>query len=995
MAVDGIDVENLWRVDRNKVDGMSPEEVFAILNAEDDSGDDEFIELRLVLGFDVFNRDASAFRYLNRAVSQATRWINTSCQEHPDYSRRVQARNFLAFSRDTHADKMRLLEDVSSIRDPEALNTHLLKLGIDIMQDILLAYSFGPSPRVAILSRLGNWLSELFQRTGRLYYINQAVEITNRAMSLLQAGQPERACLQSNLGNKLTILFEWTGAMSDIDKAIGLLTEVLVTEAPGPDHPGRLSNLAGAWGKRFRRTGDMDDLNRSIELSSKAVNWTGENDPELLKRITNHGILLGERFSRTQSLADIDTAVHWTKQAVDSTPCEHPHHLGHLHNYSSMLRLKHASSLADSKDYLNDIDDAIEAYDKAIKLAPHKHPERAWALHGLGAWLSARFEICPKIGDLNRAIEVTRDAVQATNSEYSPRAMFLLNLGQLHLKRHERKEVKEADDWGQALSSFREGMDVRTAAPSIRVYLSSLTAGCLASEERWEEAGSLLHDAVCLLPKVCPRSLKQVDQQYMLATFAQTGIASMAAAVALEAKCPASEALQLLELGRGVIASFLLETQTDVSDLQQLHPELAVEFTALRDKLDSPTGSLPPTLFSETDQQFDAVIEAIRDKPDFEHFLLPPSADDLMSQANHGPVVVINISAYRSDAFLVESDKIRVLPLKDLAPNEIEKYVALIDRGSASLDPVLAWLWDTTVNPILSALGFLEKREDNWPRVWWIPTGLMCRLPIHAAGHHYVGEADTVLDRVISSYSSSIQTLRHVRNLAAKDVKCVNPEKDLALLVCMRTTPQGPGLRVPDLAFAEREIDTVISLLPHMRQQVLNKPVKASVLREIRSCAVFHFAGHAQTDPSDPSKSRLLLHDWEDDPLTVTDIMRLRLSEQRTRLSYLSACTTGQNRTRKLQDEAIHLMNACQLAGIPHVIGSLWEVDDKFSMTAAREVYSTIRDRGWGDNVVSLAVHQAARFLRRDSGRATRGVRYATRYGGDPSIWASYFHVGP
>jgi CHAT domain-containing protein len=46
----------------------------------------------------------------------------------------------------------------------------------------------------------------------------------------------------------------------------------------------------------------------------------------------------------------------------------------------------------------------------------------------------------------------------------------------------------------------------------------------------------------------------------------------------------------------------------------------------------------------------------------------------------------------------------------------------------------------------------------------------------------------------------------------------------------------------------------------------------------------------------------------------------------RAQLAFLSACQTARNPARDLLDEAIHLASAFQLAGYPHVVGTLWSV---------------------------------------------------------------------
>lgn len=68
----------------------------------------------------------------------------------------------------------------------------------------------------------------------------------------------------------------------------------------------------------------------------------------------------------------------------------------------------------------------------------------------------------------------------------------------------------------------------------------------------------------------------------------------MTAAICLEAGKDECQALELLELGRYVIAGLLLEMRTDISNLKQQHPILAVEFESLRKELDSPLDETVP-----------------------------------------------------------------------------------------------------------------------------------------------------------------------------------------------------------------------------------------------------------------------------------------------------------------------------------------------------------------------------------------------------------------
>jgi hypothetical protein len=47
-------------------------------------------------------------------------------------------------------------------------------------------------------------------------------------------------------------------------------------------------------------------------------------------------------------------------------------------------------------------------------------------------------------------------------------------------------------------------------------------------------------------------------------------------------------------------------------------------------------------------------------------------------------------------------------------------------------------------------------------------------------------------------------------------------------------------------------------------------------------------------------------------------------------------------RNLELLDEEIHMAGACQLAGFPTVIGTLWQVQDQYSPTISETLYQTM-----------------------------------------------------
>ncbi|KAI1291225.1 CHAT domain-containing protein [Xylaria venustula] len=362
---------------------------------------------------------------------------------------------------------------------------------------------------------------------------------------------------------------------------------------------------------------------------------------------------------------------------------------------------------------------------------------------------------------------------------------------------------------------------------------------------------------------------------------------------------------------------------------------------------------------------------------------------------------VLLISPYRCDAFVIECHQVRVLRSPNLTFEQVHQHAKELRISRQLATPptsLLEWLWDVIAHPVLDALGFQNPASNTtWPHVWWIPTGLLSQLRLHAAGYHTNGSSETVLDRVMSSYASTVKVLIHGRQLHLREP--VRPVSDHALLVAMHKTPNLPANG--SLPFTIDEVEMVKGLCPSLQLQPITPSLrKDDVLQGLQACRIFHFAGHGSLDPIEPSQSCLLLEDWKTNPLTVGDIRDHRLQENPPFLGFLSACSTGANKAAKLADEGINLINAFQLAGFRHVVGTLWEVSDMHCVDVARVLYETLRDEGMTDIAVCQGLHRAVRALR-DGGIAADGTRDGTLISGTTearcatnAYWIPYVRFG-
>ena len=438
--------------------------------------------------------------------------------------------------------------------------------------------------QAATLSNLGGALQARFGRMGALADLDEAVTVIREAVQATLADHPDRAATLSNLGLVLRVRFGRVGAQADLDEAITVgRAAVQATPADHPHVARRLSNLGVALRARFERVGAQADLDEAITVGWGAVQATPADHPDRAGYLSNLGFALRVRFRRVGAQADLDQAITVGREAVQATPADHPDRAGHMSNLSLVLQVRF-----EQMGTQEDLDEAITLGRAATQATPADHPNRAVMQSSLGGALRLRFERVGAQEDLDDAITVGRGAVQTTPADHPHRASYLSNLGLVLQFRFQRAGAQE--DLDEAIATFTQAAGVESGAPSVRIRAARVGAS-LAAQTETRGVADLLEAAVRLLPETAPRQLDRGDQQYALGRFAE--LASDAATLALLSEetdpsgaNPATRALRLLELGRGVMLSQALDTRSDLTDLQARHPALAARFIELRDQLD-------------------------------------------------------------------------------------------------------------------------------------------------------------------------------------------------------------------------------------------------------------------------------------------------------------------------------------------------------------------------------------------------------------------------
>jgi tetratricopeptide (TPR) repeat protein len=867
--------------------------------------------------------------------------------------------------------------------------------------------------RAGYLASLGYPLFARWYRSGSIEDLDEAVRLFREAVQLTPPNGPNRADVLAGLGMAMQSRFLRTGDIVDGNEAVEVSREVV--DATPSDHPDRarhLSTLMLALLSIFRRTGRLDDLDEAIRTGQEAADLTPPDHPDRAGSLSHLGTALVSRFGRTRRVEDLDEGIRVIGEAVELTPSDHPDRAGFLSDLGTALlfRFERAGEV-------QDLNEAIRLGREAVAATlPDDHLYRGDRLSTLGGTLRIRFIRAGRVEDLDEAVRTCRDAVAATPANHPSRAEYLNNLGGALQLRFEW--TGQDADWAGAVDCYREAAESPVAAPAT-ACAAAASWGRLASEDEVVRAFDL---ALELLPRVSARWLTYEDA---LAQGRRVSRIGRDAAAAFIAAGDPERALVAVEQAGAFTYSQILQSRSDLTRLRETYPDLAERVGAALAAFNTSPSQLAATehhAWAGSDsgqvrfarQVIDAGLQAtltqVRDLGGpWARFFLPPLVGDLKRAAAAGPIVVLVVSERRCDALVVTLEDVQLVPLPDLREDDaitsavrflvdtevLSRRGAAADKTAAAhqrMHAMCGWMWDTIAAPIMQHLGHTEPTPGDdyrsWPRVWWIPTGPLAILPIHAAGHHphtslRHTHGPALIERVVSS------TLPTISSLISSRGRPLNREHRV-LLVGMPHTPPLNGQPVPDLPGVSAELAAVghrlhatpvLSLIEGRTD--VSSPTKPAVLSELPRHAWVHLACHARTDPLNPTASTLLLADHSDDPFTVLDLSSAPAAGGD--LLFLSACTTARTGATNL-DEPVHFAAAALLSGYRHTIATLWPLQDRTAAEIADSIYTDLTTAGhpdpWTADHAAAAVHQAIHDQ-----RATPGTTIYT--------WASLAHYGP
>ncbi|WP_458337100.1 CHAT domain-containing protein [Streptomyces sp. 372A] len=850
----------------------------------------------------------------------------------------------------------------------------------------------GPPDPVALLG-LANSLYALHRRTREPRRAEESVFQFRAALRALSPATAEaRGSILLGLGGIQWLMARHTGDEALLDAAVETLREAVSCASPARTAMA-LTNLGGALMDRGRRTGNRAWMAEAVTVLRRALDRSPPAAMERTLHLNNLAEALRHWGELTGDTTGAAEAISLLREAMAAENGDREGGEWAAMNLADLL-----TDLARANGDTDTADEARRLLESTLERLGEDHPSRFFALQKLTMACHARVALAddpsgPVVREAwARAAEAARASLPGLAEDDPSHALSAVLLAMAQVSRH---ALGEHVDLAETLRLARDAARNPVAHRVARVEAGRVWGlAALRTGDRAEALEGYAY-AVGLLPGIAPRGLARVDQEARLG--GTDGLASDAAALAIEAGDP-ERALALLEQGRGVLLGQGLENRADVSRLHATDPVRAAEFERVRDELSAPAAFSPapdgPPGAGESAEarhalarRWDRLLTEVRGLPGLADFLRPPSVPELLSAAEGGPVVVVNVSAYRCDALVVTSAGIDVVPLPGLTRNTVAgwaaEYIDGVDtaygaRGKdeavammRTLSGTLGRLWDTVAEPVLGRLGLdtAPAAGKPWPRLWWCPTGLLSFLPLHAAGRGGPDSGTWVMDRAVSSYTPTLRALARART----GLTGPRGGRPAPLVVALAETPGASPL--PGVA---REAEVLAELFPGGRLLAGREATVDAVGGALEAHPWVHFSCHGVSELLAPSRSGLVLHDGR---LTVSDVAVRRPAAPE--LAVLSACSASRGGTR-LSDEAVQLAAAFQLAGYPHVIGTLWPIADKLATRVTEAFYAALAQDVSGGRPIdpAAALHGPVRALR-------------DRYTAAPHLWAAHIHTGP
>jgi hypothetical protein len=354
-----------------------------------------------------------------------------------------------------------------------------------------------------------------FGRTGQLMDLEEAILAGKRAVEASVAcGDPTKGRRLAHLADAYELRFRYCRDSADLDKAVELYTSACQAYAEDFDKrtnllsfaqahdavqksspqdsipPEYLASLGRALLHKFRASGDLSDLNDSVNHLRRAAARSA-HDPGGANYSDDLAVALWERSQRGGGLADIEEGLSVVGSALADESSANSERLDHLRIKADLFRCRFMWT-----GHLSDIDEAATAIRRALGSALPGNQQRHHLLDLLARVLRERYLRTGVISDVDDAVDAIREAIMESCPGTNEHANYLSNLATVLAARFTATAV--IGDLNEAIEAARLAVDWFTehglAAPGPLSTLGNVL------ETRWRWTGELvdLDEAVAI-----------------------------------------------------------------------------------------------------------------------------------------------------------------------------------------------------------------------------------------------------------------------------------------------------------------------------------------------------------------------------------------------------------------------------------------------------------------------------------------------------------------
>jgi CHAT domain-containing protein/tetratricopeptide (TPR) repeat protein len=463
------------------------------------------------------------------------------------------------------------------------------------------------------------------------------------------------------------------------------------------------------------------------------------------------------------------------------------------------------------------------------------------------------------------------------------------------------------------------------------------------------------------------------------------------------------QAVEVLENWRArEVGALLARDEADLTRLRELDQPTFEQFSSARAELQQaevrPADPTQPAVdaaaFERAARHFGEVVEAVRELPGMERFLLGPSITEIAGIAAGGPPLAYLLPTPDGSISLLvapaagqqDSSSVQLVEGANLTSKDVIELLLfrmdrrrpapgfLLAQGGAdtkfeiALDKAIRALGRGLLRPLTQVL-----RRQGFSSVVLIPCGPVGLLSLHAASWQEAGRVIYVSDELLVSSAPSAVAYRAARERAQR----------LAHRPLVLVGVGNPKSSGPDLPAAEAELTAIHRIFSNseaeLHLRVGPDATKGFLMQHLPAATHLHLACHGYSDFADPLESALYLAERE--RLTLREVMdSVRVD---ARLVVLSACQSGQFDILRAPDEVTGLPAGFLRAGSAAVVATLWPVDDEATALLIARFYEVLQERERSDGagtpgIPAAALRDAQHWLRTLS-RSDRDVYLANR----------------